>query len=236
MAREQGGGAREVAAQDPQTLLAEIERLRTSLAAAESERGTLAARLARLESETQRWREEFASIEEQNAHLAQLYVTSYQLHRALDREQLLGTIQEIVANLVGCEEMALFEMNALGNGLELVRASGIDTEAFRRVATSQGIIGRVGREGRTHVSERDGTDGARPEEASLTACVPLKLRGKVVGVLAVFRLLPQKEALEPLDHELFDLLSDQAATALYYSGLHERYSTHSAVSQWFGQR
>ena len=63
----------------------------------------------------------------------------------------------------------------------------------------------------------------RPEETSvephLTACVPLRLCGRVVGVLAMFRLLEQKPCLVDLDRELLELVSMQAAPALYCAQL-----------------
>jgi nitrate/nitrite-specific signal transduction histidine kinase len=235
-----------------QTQLAENERLRAKLVAAETEgvrlrdelatlgeglrrqesaRLELETRLKSLEDENHRFAQDYTEVEQQNANLANLYVASYQLHGTLDREEVLGTIQEIVCNLVGSEEMALFELNGEGGGLELVRSSGIDARPFQRIAPSQGVIGRVARDGRTHLTERDGLEGARPEEAQLTACVPLKLRGKVMAVLALFRLLPQKSGLEPLDQELFDLLADQAAMALYCTGLHGRFTAQSAATQ-----
>ncbi len=56
------------------------------------------------------------------------------------------------------------------------------------------------------------------EDSGLTACVPLVLDGKLIGAIAVFRLLDQKQRrLAPLDFELFDLLATHAASALYCS-------------------
>jgi GAF domain-containing protein len=65
----------------------------------------------------------------------------------------------------------------------------------------------------------DSTDGKAVEKKSgLTACIPLVLDGHVIGAIAVFRLLDQKESkLAPLDFELFDLLATHAASALYCS-------------------
>ncbi len=207
----------------------EVETLRQGLRRHEDAQLELEGRLKSMEDENHRFAQEYVEVEQQNANLANLYVASYQLHGTLEREEVLGTIQEIVANLVGSEEMGLFELD--GDDLALVRAQGIDPRKFERIAPGQGIIGRVAREGHTHVTERDGLAGARPEEAQLTACVPLKLRGKVMAVLALFRLLPQKAGLEPLDQELFDLLADQAAMALYCTGLHRRFAARPAVTQ-----
>ncbi len=63
---------------------------------------------------------------------------------------------------------------------------------------------------------------APEREKDLTACIPLKVDGKVTGALALFRLLPQKQGFEAVDHELFDLLATHAATALHASARQAR--------------
>ncbi len=57
--------------------------------------------------------------------------------------------------------------------------------------------------------------GPAERDGGLTAAVPLKIDRQVTGVIAIFRLLEQKPGLDPTDHELFDVLSHQAAMALY---------------------
>jgi len=59
-----------------------------------------------------------------------------------------------------------------------------------------------------------------PAEVDLTACIPLKLGGDIVGGIVVFRLLGHKGELTRVDREVFELLATHAATALYCSGLH----------------
>ena len=54
------------------------------------------------------------------------------------------------------------------------------------------------------------------------ACVPLKIGTRVIGVIAIYRLLQQKERFQPLDFELFTLLAGHAATALFGSKLYQR--------------
>ena len=61
----------------------------------------------------------------QNSNLANLYVASYQLHGTLDRKQVIDTIQEIIANLVGSEEAGLYELDPGTQTLELVASFGI---------------------------------------------------------------------------------------------------------------
>ena len=194
-------------------LIAENHQLRMRIGALEGEHH-------RLQAESDRFAGQYRELEAQNTNLANLYVASYRLHGTVDRDEVLGTIQEIVTNLVGSEELAVFEADE--GGLRLVASTGIDPDPFRRVACGAGVIGRCARTGETFV-RGDGIAGeALPAEADLSACVPLKLDGRVSGAIALFRLLPQKAALEALDRELFDLLATHAATALYCATLHAR--------------
>jgi hypothetical protein len=56
----------------------------------------------------------------------------------------------------------------------------------------------------------------------------LVLDGKVTGAIAIYRLLPQKAGVEELDRELFDLLANHAATALYCTALHAKHAAAGA--------
>src|SRR5258705_3511189 len=206
-------------------LLAETEQLRARVAVLESERDRLSEiasraceleeRLLRAEQDRERFSSEYAAIEEQSSSLANLYVASYRLHGTVNGQEVLASIQEIVANLIGSEEMALFEVAPDGAALSLLAWQGLDPARYRRLGLDRGLIAQAVRTGEVLIVERDARDGARPEEEHLTACVPLKLCGRVTRALAFFRLLPQKESFGPLDGELFDLLATPAAVALH---------------------
>ena len=189
------------------------------------EEENLKRRFDDMESEQRRFFEGYAEIEQQHNNLASLYVATYGLHGSMDRGEVLLAIQEIVTNLIGSEEMAVFELDAGGEELELVRSRGVEPGDFERLPIGSGRIGRVVSSGEMYIVDgQEPGDGqaALPQEATLTACVPFKIDGRVTGALAVFRLLDQKPGLEPLDFELFDLLGSQAAMALYATNLHER--------------
>jgi GAF domain len=206
-------------AAEQRRLRGQVADLRQQIERHETARRDLESRLKLVEDENQRFSQEYLAVEQQNSNLANLYVASYQLHGTLDRRVVLATIQEIVANLVGSEEMALFELDSMGSTLSLIASFGIAAGPFQRVLVGQGLIGRAVRKGTIHVVERDGREGASSEEAHLSACIPLKLDGRVTGALALFRLLPHKGGFQPLDNELFDLLATQAAVALYCTSL-----------------
>ena len=42
-----------------------------------------------------------------------------------------------------------------------------------------------------------------------------------MGVLAIYRLFVQKEAFAPVDYQLFSMMAEHAATALFSSSLYE---------------
>lgn len=201
-----------------QSLLDENQRLSRMVAELEvslSHRQTLEAlleeRIAAVEAESLRFSERYVEVEQQNTNLANLYVASYQLNGTLDRERVLQAMQEIIINLIGCEELAVWELDEEIGALTLTASFGIEAGPWACVPLGAGVIGTVASTGQRYIA------GENDDEASsdLTACIPLRLDDRVVGAVAIFRLLQQKQGLEPLDFELFDLLASHAATALY---------------------
>jgi hypothetical protein len=131
--------------------------------------------------------EQLAAAEQRIGHLAKLQAAVHQLHEAPMPADVLTAIKEIVANLIGCEEMGIYARRPDG-GLTLLDGIGVDDEH----------------------------GGA---EADAIVSIPLHLNGRVVGVIALFKLLPQKNGIEPVDRELFAVLSTHAARALHHAGL-----------------
>jgi hypothetical protein len=221
-----------------EALIEENERLRTlvtdleeqrrlgeqQLGIAESERQKLAERINQIEVESQNLLDQYQEIEQQNSDLASLYVASYRLHETIERSEVIAVIEEIVVNMIGSEELAIFELDGETGKFSLVDSLGIDPEDLRRVRLNESRIDEasealqeVVKTGQRYVvNSIDGevVDG----DSGLTACVPLVLDGNLIGAIAVFRLLDQKQSrLAPLDFELFDLLATHAASALYCS-------------------
>jgi transcriptional regulator with GAF, ATPase, and Fis domain len=131
--------------------------------------------------------EQLAAAEQRIGHLAKLQAAVRELHEAAMPADVLTTIKEIVANLIGCEEMGIYARRPDG-GLTLLDGIGVD-------------------------ADHEGT------EATAIVSIPLHLNQRVVGMIALFKLLPQKTGIEPVDQELFQLLSTHAARALHHAGL-----------------
>jgi hypothetical protein len=191
-------------------LAAELALAREAAAHAAEERERLRARLAEIEAENQRMCDDYVAIQEKSTDLAQLYVALERIHGGLSRAETLAALQEIVINVVGSEELAVFERR--GERLALVQSFGIDPEPWRDVRTDRGAFGRAA-EGRLYVAGRDGPPA--PGEEDLSACIPLRVADRVVGVLAIFRLLGHKPGLGDADRNLFELLSTHAGLALH---------------------
>ena len=196
----------------------QVQALRMELEHYHNARVRMEEQLKQSEQHNQRFSDEFLQIEQQNNNLANLYVASFRLHGTVDKKELLLAIQEIVANLIGSEELGVYEMVAGGRTLTLVHSFGINADRLQRVTVGAGKIGAAVAQGKVYVREGPAGAGEEPDD-SLTACIPLKLDDEVVGAIAIFRLLQQKASLEAVDLELFDLLATHAATALYAANL-----------------
>lgn len=130
-----------------------------------------------------------------------------------DRTRAIAAIREIVIHLIGSEELAIWEVDDELQILKLIGSFGIDVEEWAGVLVGSGMIGAVAQTGARFVTT-EALFAPEGREETLTACIPLKVDDQVVGVIAIFRLLPQKEGLEELDYELFDLLASHAGSAL----------------------
>ena len=126
----------------------------------------------------------------------------------------LAVVGEIVSQLLGCEEYVLLSLREDQARFGTVMSMGLSSERLEALRASQGILGQVAHHGVPYVIGRTSSIGASAPEAGLTACIPLLNGREVRGVLALFRMLPQKRGLDDEDLQLLDLLSTQGAAAL----------------------
>jgi len=201
-----------------QSLLDENRRLSTHVAELEAERNrsleahtVLIERLTHIEEESRAYAARYVEVEQQNTNLANLYVASYQLHGTLDRERVLGAIKEIVINLIGSEELAVWELDRDFDGLVLIDSFGIDVARWAALPLdTSNVVSKVATTGETYIA-----GPSTHYDKNLIACIPLKLDERVIGVIGIFSLLQQKSGFEAVDFELFDLLATHGATALH---------------------
>ncbi|MGH7926240.1 MAG: GAF domain-containing protein, partial [Candidatus Binatia bacterium] len=147
------------------------------------------------------------------------YAASTRLQETLRRQDVLAAIREIAVNLIGIQDMAVFAVDAQTS--TLLQLDGFDSEQAANYHDIPMGIGPIGQAALTGNSYFDVVNDARRDNDANTpmACIPLPVDGRVWGVIVVFRLLPQKNRLVPLDYQLFELLSAQAAMALHRAEL-----------------
>lgn len=189
---------------DNDRLRQELRSAREEIQFRESQENRLRERIEEIHRATDRYASQYLQLEQHNANLSNLYVASYQLHGTLDRGAVLAAIEEIVVNLIGSEEFALFEDERGDGAMRPIASVGMSEPGM--VLCAPLVADALAR------GERRIGDAARGE---MIACVPLVLDGQVTGALVIGRLLSHKSALEELDFELFDLLATHAASALY---------------------
>jgi transcriptional regulator with GAF, ATPase, and Fis domain len=186
-------------------LLRENERLRRELGA--------------LEEQTRDYATRYTEIEQQNNNLASLYVASYQLHSTLDFREVINVVQEIIRDLIGAKAYALLLCDEGTNMLQTVACDGEDLmPGVEKISVR---IGEVAKRGETYYLARD-DENARPSLQRPLAAVPLKIKEKVIGVIAIYKLLVQKPAFTAVDYELFALLAAHAATAIFSAKLYSQ--------------
>ncbi len=182
-----------------------LEHLESELARLQAELSALAARSPDSA--------EYVTVEERNTKLANIYVSCARLDGAADREEVLVAIQEIVINVIGSEELAVFGVDAEAPcPLDVLTSFGMNAERLASLAAGHGAVGRAAR-GEACIGSD--VEAIAREEAGLTACVPITVGGAVTGVLAIFHLLPHKSDLDDGDRELIDILARQAGNALH---------------------
>lgn len=197
-----------------------VEELESGVNQQMSEMGALRERLSAQVDANLKSTEQQLAVEQQNTNLANLYVASYRLNAALDRSEIVDAIREIVINLVGCEEFALLEPDG-GGRWQVCDSMGLSEDFLTRMTSPDGALADHLKSRRLHVTDPavlsvDELDVSKP-----SACIAMSVGDEAVGAVAIYRLLPQKSGIEPLDRELFDLLAANAAMALYRIKLQE---------------
>lgn len=203
---------KEVAGKEEQDLQKRIEELR-------KEKEYLLGKYKEVSQETKDFLQRYHDIELENNNLANLYVASYQLHSTLDFMEVLDVITEIIINLIGAGKFAILLHQEKQGLLKPVKSEGVPLDLIPPVKLGEGMIGVVAESGEVYYREIPGSNLEIDPEHPMV-CVPMKIQDRLVGVISVYQLLPQKQKLEKVDYELFGLLAAHAATALFSARLY----------------
>ena len=193
-----------------------VRDLATRVSELEQERVNLLDRYRTVEAENRDFSQQYTEIEEAHNNLANLYVSSYQLHSTLVFHEVVQIVCEILLNLVGAREFAIYVLDEQTQMLHPLVCEGTDASHFPAVPLGHGLIGKSVADNAQHVVE---SAHLGTPEAPL-AVIPLVVGEQRVGAIVLVKLLVQKEALSGVDLELFALLGAHAATALRAAAQH----------------
>lgn len=195
---------------DPNGAARTIERLSRQVAELETECAEL--RRAALTSSTpgHGFRNRLDELEREHYRLAAMYVAGSQFHAATTVEEVLRTLTEILLNFVGAGRFAVFVVDEERQVLfPLLREGGEMAELDELALPGTGALASaVTRGGRWTA------DSPLGEEAGLLLQLPLFAGSRLVGLVRVERLLPQKAALDDTDHGLLELVSQHAGVGI----------------------
>jgi hypothetical protein len=155
-------------------------------------------------------------LERNHFLLERLHAASARLIQSLELGDVYEAIGDIVANLIGSEEIAIFHYQPEDQTFSAAWSWGVEAYALQPFTSGAGMIGRAVHKGVSQFRDRQPSAAILPHENNLTACVALKSSREIVGVLAIFGLLPQKNQLEWADFELLKFLQTYAAVAIQY--------------------
>src|SRR5690349_22743967 len=172
-----------------------LDGIRTAFRTAELVNGAraaeLAGRISSLEQDLREMEQLVISAERQAAHLAGLYVATYQLHASLDPTEVRGAIGEIAVNLLGAAACVLLMEADDDGGHDVANlvAGTAPRPPFDRPRYQPGSDAIV------DACLRDGALRFGPADGSVAvAVVPLSVQGRTPGALVILELLRHKPA------------------------------------------
>ena len=148
------------------------------------------------------------------ARLVTLYSAVERLHAASTTFDVCAVIEGILTEQIGAVQYAIFEVDRSGASLNLLSSAGINADLLQEVGWGEGLLGKAAASSRIYVDAAGEGEEAALWEETLNACIPLRVRGRLTGTIAIFGLGPHKREFTPLDLDLFELLSRHAALAL----------------------
>jgi len=182
----------------------------------EHEKSELVSQYRQAEAITTEFTARVQEVESEFANLANLFVATNQLHSSLSPRGVTRRIKEVLAQLVGAERYAMYLVNPEGEQLIPIASEGVPGHQLVPVRIAGTRIGDVLRKGSASVADSDPSQGTLQDPP---AVIPLSVDDRVVGTIAIFSTLAQKNKFDQVDFELFKLLGQHAAQALVAASL-----------------
>jgi hypothetical protein len=195
-------------------LLKKIEEL-------EDEKNRLRLHIQSAAKKTEDFADRYHEVEKELDSMANLYVALYQLHATLSPQEVLGVIEQLLAQFIGAGSFVIYlrRDDERGKCLVPVHAYHFEEAAGTRIEWNEGPIGEAAAT-QTHSV----TDPKSIKPKTPLACIPMVLGEETIGVIAIWAFFDQKDEFVDIDFEFFKLLAIHSASAIVGSGLMARAS------------
>jgi GAF domain-containing protein len=171
--------------------------------------------------------ERFRQVERRLRELEALRQVAQVTNRRLEMQTLLEEVCQQVAHVLGYRDVEILLVE--GDDLVMRAARGEERASGQRIPLTDGIVGRVARNGQAAFAPDVRLDPDYVEAIPGTQSeivVPLRKGGVVIGVLNVES--PERQGLTVDDLHLLSLLGDQLSVAIENAALYDRLSQHSS--------
>jgi hypothetical protein len=148
---------------------------------------------------------------------AKVVATRKRLRESVGNAEALEAMREIVSNLLGCETMCLLQLDRKGRAPWLFWSFGIDFGKHRMISALQEPVLSCIALGSTHIVKDLKAQGLKEKFAKVSVFVPIRSNDQIVAVLALLQFLPQKQEIDDVDMKVFQVLSEEAGSALFGS-------------------
>jgi len=196
-----------------------VEVLESELLRLREENRELKAQFDTVEEENRQFADRYVEVEKQNSDLISLYVASHQLHSTLNYEEVVRTVRDIVINLVGTEKFGIYLVDEESNQLVLTTQEGLEGMDTPPIPLAGNTLGEIAARGEVFVAQL-GAGQKQCDDGSPIACIPLKTGDETLGAIIIYELLVQKDGFAAIDYELFEMLGNHAASAIYASRIY----------------
>ena len=172
----------------------------------------------------------FSEVEKHSDNLQKVLAVTSKINSTLELDELLTIIMSTSAEVMSAEVASLLLLDEISQELIFRVALGAKggelTEKFR-VKVGEGIAGSVAKTGTSVIvndTKKDERFAKRFDDntgfsSQAILCVPMRARGKIIGVLEAINPLGRK-TFSDNDLQFFEIFADQAAIAVENAKMH----------------
>ncbi len=144
-----------------------------------------------------------------------LYTANQTMLSAMGQARAISALVEICSNLLGCEELAIVEVDHATGKVQFLVSEGLASHQGDTIAQAARQLESRIDPGSPHIpSDEDGKVDFGLGKLGISAVIPLWKDAESSGALVLLQLLPQRSGFDAEDREVLQLLSIYAGPCL----------------------